>query len=396
MDTAVYLGFAVVHLAIVVLLVRAAASQRSLALWALVISGLGLAFDNAILGLGTQIGAGETLLTLNFGRYAFHAIGTPLLMVGGIVLARNGGVAWAWRRGMTILTALTVLSCIAYGINEYFGGASYVLSSEGALRYVLAETAGPPLAAITTMTFMIAFGIALYIQQKSWWVLAGSLIMFMAASMQLGQIANLGEALLMLSLLLTARAFPKLSRAAFEAQQSVMTEAERARLADEQRSRKRASATWNRWLAWVIFGTLTIDTIAYYGSNFSDKAVYAAAKAAQTSAYITHLYASNFYLMFFFVHAVASLYFYGIPKLHAHLRTIHVYIGYGVFIFTMVSQSVIGMEPLHMITYVLNWAFIAAHIVLSIRFALQRVRKTQLDPLLEVTVSRKLRQPTRS
>ena len=81
MDTAVYLGFAVVHLAIVVLLVRAAASQRSLALWALVISGLGLAFDNAILGLGTQIGAGETLLTLNFGRYAFHAIGTPLLMV---------------------------------------------------------------------------------------------------------------------------------------------------------------------------------------------------------------------------------------------------------------------------------------------------------------------------
>jgi hypothetical protein len=39
-----------------------------------------------------------------------------------------------------------------------------------------------------------------------------------------------------------------------------------------------------------------------------------------------------------------------------------VYIGYGVFIFTMVSQSVIGMETLHMITYIINWAFIAAHI----------------------------------
>jgi hypothetical protein len=48
-----------------------------------------------------------------------------------------------------------------------------------------------------------------------------------------------------------------------------------------------------------------------------------------------------------------------------------------------------------MITYVINWAFIAAHIVLSIRFALQRLRKAQIDPLLDVTVSRKLRQPAR-
>jgi hypothetical protein len=378
-----------------VLIARAAITQRSTALWALVVAGIGLAYDNAVLALGNTIGAGDTLYALNLGRYAFHAIGTPLLMVGGIVLARNGGVAWAWRRGMTILTGIAVVSCMAYGLSEYFGGAAYVISSEGALRYVLAESAGPPLAAITTMTFMIAFGIALYIQQKSWWVLAGALLMFIAAAMQLGVVANLGEILLMVSLLSTARVCPLLSRAAYEAQQTTMTEAERNRLADEQRARKRASASWNRWLAWIIFVTLTVDTIAYYGAHFDDKALYAAAKAAQSSAYLTHIYASNIYLMFFFVHAVASLYFYGIPRLHAHIRTIHVYIGYGVFLFTMVSQSVIGMEPLHMITYVINWAFIAAHIVLSIRFALQRLRKAQIDPLLDVTVSRKLRQPAR-
>ncbi|MFM2309792.1 MAG: hypothetical protein RLY87_1914 [Chloroflexota bacterium] len=391
MDIVVYVGFAVVHVVIAALIARAAQQQHSGALWLLAFAGVGLGFDNAILGIGTLIGTSDILLNLNLGRYAFHAVGTPLLMIGGLILARNGSVAWSWRRGMTILTYGTVISCIAYGVNEYFGGAQYVISTEGALRYVLAEHSGPPLAAITTMTFLIAFGIALYIQQKSWWVLAGALVMFMAASMQLGLIANLGEVLLMVSLLLTARAFPKISYATYQATQTALSDAERAILAEEQRARKRKSAVWNRGLAWIIFVTLSIDTIAYYGAGFDNKEIYAAAKAAMSSAYVTHLYAANIYLMFFFVHAVASLYFYGVPKLHAHMRTVHVYIGYGVFIFTMVSQSLIGIEPIHMITYAINWAFIAAHIVLSFRFMLQRVRKTQIDPMLELTVSKRLR-----
>ncbi|MFN7470863.1 MAG: hypothetical protein ACK5S9_04320 [Roseiflexaceae bacterium] len=395
MDIVVYLGLAAVHSVITILIMRVASTQKSIALWLLALSGIGLAFDNAILGVGTLIGAGDTLLTLNMGRYAFHAIGTPLLMVAGIVLARNGGVTWTWRRGMTILTYGTVLSCILYGIYEYFGGAKYVESTEGVLRYVLAERSGPPLAAITTMTFMIAFGIGMYIHQKSWWMLAGSLMMFVAASMQLGVIANLGEVFLMVSLLMTARAFPKISFAAYQATQTALSDAERATLAEEQRSRKRKSAIWNRGLAWFIFLTLALDTYVYYSAGFDNKEIYAVAKAAMSSAYVTHIYASNIYIMFFFVHAVASLYFYGIPKLHAHIRTVHVYIGYGVFIFTMVSQSVIGMEPLHMITYIINWAFIAAHIVLSFRFMLQRVRKSQVDPMLELTVSKRLREPAR-
>jgi hypothetical protein len=292
---------------------------------------------------------------------------------------------------MTVLTYIGVVSCIFYGIYEYFSGAQDIVSTEGALRYVLAEQSGPPLAAITTMTFMIAFGIALYITQKSWWLLTGALVMFMAASMQLGLIANLGEVLLMGSLLLTARSFPKISFATYQANQTSLSDTERAALAEEQRARKRKSAIWNRGLAWVIFVTLTVDTICYYGAGFDNKEIYAAAKAAMSSAYLTHIYASNIYLMFFFVHAVASLYFYGIPKLHAHIRTVHVYIGYGVFIFTMVSQSLIGVEPIHMITYVINWAFIVAHIVLSFRFMLQRVRKGHVDPMLEMTVSKRLR-----
>ncbi len=388
-----YLLFAVAHLAIGGLVVQAAAKQKSLGLWLLALVSIGLAYDNAILGIGELMGAGDTLLQLNVVRFAIHAIATPLMMIAGLTLARNASVNWTWRRSMSILVYVTTLSCIAYGANEYLTGAAFKIADSGVMRYVLAESHGPPLGAITTMTFLIAFGIALYIQDRSWWLLAGALTMFASATFQLGIIENIGEVLLMVSFLATAQKYTYINRAGYLAAVAAMNPEDRATQAEAQRGRKRKSAIWNRGLAWVIFVTLTIDTIAYYGANFSDKAVYAAAKLAKSSAYMTHIYASNIYLMLFFVHAVASLYFYGIPRLRANIRAIHVYIGYGVFIFTMVSQSVIGMEPLHMITYVINWAFIAAHIVLSFRFMLQRVRRANVDPMLELTVSPHLREP---
>ena len=76
------------------------------------LSGIGLGFDNAILGLGAMIGIGDTILSLNMVRYAFHAVGTPLLMIAGITLARNRSITWALRSGMTVLTYISVVSCI--------------------------------------------------------------------------------------------------------------------------------------------------------------------------------------------------------------------------------------------------------------------------------------------
>lgn len=376
MNSVVYVAFAIVHIAIVVGFIRLARQQQSWVLWVLAVVGLGIAYDNAIVGLGSTLGAGDTLMSLNIVRYVLHAVATPLMMIGGITLARNARVAWAWRRGMTIFTYVTMLACIAYGLNEYLVNATFEVAKTEPLRYVLAGGPhGPPLSPITTMTFLIAFGIALYIQDRSWWLLAGALTMFATAAMQMGIIENLGEVVLMLSFYLTAKQFAPLAAAQYQADLDAMSSQARSALADEQRARKRKTAVWNRWIAWIIFVSLAIDTCAVYANDFFhfDKWV--------------HLTFSNIYIMLFFVHAVASLYFFGIPKLRAHTRTVHVYIGYGVFIFTMVSQSIIGMEPLHIITYVINWVFIVAHIVLSIRFMLQRVRHSTVDPLLEMTVS---------
>ncbi len=71
------------------------------------------------------------------------------------------------------------------------------------------------------------------------------------------------------------------------------------------------------------------------------------------------------------------------PRLY-RLRRIYLYDG---------NQSLIGMEPIHMITYVINWACIAAHIVLSFRFMVQRVSRANVDPMCELTVSLHLREP---
>ncbi|MFZ9857903.1 MAG: hypothetical protein ACO3F2_06170 [Roseiflexaceae bacterium] len=381
MESLFYGAFAVINVVITINLIRLAIQQKSLGLGFAAMAGFGLAYDNAIIGSGSLIGAGDTLMQLNIGRYLIHAITTPLLILTGLVLARNASIGWSWRRSIAVITGVTVIGFIAYDSNTYLSNG-YVLAPEGMLRYVLnVDHNGPPLAPITTMSFMIAFGIGLYIQERSWWLLAGALAMFMAAAMQLGIFANIGEILLMVSVLLTARAFPKLSHAGYQAAIAAVPAEERNQLAEAQRGRKRKMAIGNRTLAWVIFFSLAIDTVAYYQE----------ALGLQIDSWV-HLTFSNIYIMLFFIHAVASLYFYGIPKLRSHIRVVHVYIGYGVFVFTMVSQSLIGMEPIHMITYLINWGFIIAHIVLSIRFMLQRVRRQQLDPMLELTVSPHLRE----
>ena len=93
--------------------------------------------------------------------------------------------------------------------------------------------------------------------------------------------------------------------------------------------------------------------------------------------------------MLFFIHAVASFYFYGIPKIRANIRVVHVYIGYMVFVFTMISQSLLRIEPIHMITYAIMWLFIGAHLILSTRFMLKRVMKQRQDPMLDIAIGKK-------
>jgi hypothetical protein len=83
------------------------------------------------------------------------------------------------------------------------------------------------------------------------------------------------------------------------------------------------------------------------------------------------------FILLLLIHAFCSIYLFGFPKLKWQIRVVHIYVGYGIFIFTFLSQSIIGFEPYHAAAYFLNWFLIIVHVGLSARFMLKRNFKKQ-------------------
>jgi hypothetical protein len=382
MISVVFLAYALAQAVALIFALRLLKRDRHFSVALLCASAAGLVYDNAVLGLGSTIGAGSTLQSLNLGRFAIHAITTPLLAILGVTLARNAFVEWAWTRKTAIAYALIVGSAIAYTVYaDVFRFKPELTRFADTLRYVNGASSGPPLAAITAMTLLIFLGISMFVKTKWHWLLTVSVLMFGVASFasNLGVVANLGEVALMAGLVATVQKFPTKTRAAFVASATALSPTMKEALAEQIRGRKRKVAVVNRWMAWIMFPILVIGTVAYYKNGLG---------LPNIANWISPVFNNTFILMFF-VHAAASFYLYGIPKPKGNIRVIHVYIGYGVFLFTMISQS-FRSEPLHLITYLINWVFIVAHLALSLRFMLKRVAHKRIDPLLDFAVGRRL------
>lgn len=137
-------------------------------------------------------------------------------------------------------------------------------------------------------------------------------------------------------------------------------------------NRKKQIAIWNRRLAWVTFPLFLISTFTYY--------------AAKWGYYPNWMMfagiSSIFFILFFFAHTIFSIYLFGFPKFKWQIRVVHIYIGYLLFIFTLVSQSIIGLEPYHVIAYSIMWIVLIAHVSLSFRFMLKRNVKKVPEPSL--------------
>lgn len=383
MVTAAHLVYALAQLAMLVLALRLLARDRHWTLAIFVINIAGLVYDNLVIGFGHLIGPGDTLMALNYPRFLVHALTTPLLGMLGLYLTRNAAVEWAWGRKALITFWVVSLSMLGWAVYNDL----VLLRMEPAffaetVRYANEAVQGPPLPAIASMTLVMFCGIAVFVRARWAWLFLGSLIVFTTAAFaaSIGVVANLGEVFFVAGAVATGYRFPRLSREEHLRRQRVLSPAERERLADEQRGRKRRLAIGNRWMAWAMAAVLFVGTLAYYREPWGLLFI---------PAWVDPLF-NNSFLILFFVHATASFYFYGVPRPRANIRVAHVYIGYGVFLFTMVSQSLIGVEPIHMITYVINWLFIGAHILLSVRFLLKRLTRAKQDPMLEFVVSKKL------
>lgn len=386
MVTAAHLIYATAQIALLVLAIRLLARDRHWLLLIFVLNIFGLVYDNLVIGLGHLIGPGETLMALNYPRYVVHALTTPVLGMVGLYLARNVAVEWAWGRKATVTFWVITVAALGWAIyTDLLLLRMELVSFAETVRYANAAANGPPLPSLASMTLLMFCGIGIFVHARWPWLFLGSLVVFTTAAFAagIGVVANLGEIAMVAGIVATAQRFPRLTREEFQRRQRVLTPDERTRLAAEQRARKRRLAIGNRWLAWAMAFVLLVGTLAYYREPWG---------LLMIPAWVDPLF-NNSFLILFFVHATASFYFYGVPRPRPNIRVAHVYIGYGVFVFTMLSQSLIGVEPIHMITYVINWLFIGMHMLVSMRFLVKRVTRQKQDPMLEIVVSKKLASP---
>ena len=120
-------------------------------------------------------------------------------------------------------------------------------------------------------------------------------------------------------------------------------------------ARVRAVTVFNRRLAWVTFGWL----IAATASAWAEPRLGLARWVAWTT--------NNLFTVNFILHGMMSAYVYRMPRPRSNPRVIQAYLGYGIGLFTLVSQSLIGTEPMHSITFAVLWLLIGGHIALAVR-----------------------------
>jgi hypothetical protein len=187
-------------------------SKRSSYALLLLIVLAGLAYDVLIILLGRFIGAGDLLKTLNAGRYLVHGLATPAMIIFGFGVLREAGVKWAQSRTTHIVVCVVTTMLIALGVYEDVLALDLQTKTVmDTLRYTNeGGMKGPPIPAMLTIVFLIVAGISLWRKTGWWWLAAGAIFMFIAAGAGMGDmfyIGNLGEIVLGLGNLLTARKF---------------------------------------------------------------------------------------------------------------------------------------------------------------------------------------------
>ena len=176
-------------------MLAAGAFGGALRLWLLTLVIVALSWDNFVVAAGSAIGAGDLLRTLSVPRYVAHALLTPLLIPIVFRIAGLRRPAWVWAL-TAVLVAVGVYSEILHLNLE-------LRTYAGTLRYANAS-AGPPLPAIVTNIMLIGVGVVPWRREGLPWLSLGAVAMFVAAASGIFWLGNVGELVLIGSILLTA------------------------------------------------------------------------------------------------------------------------------------------------------------------------------------------------
>ncbi|HSG42851.1 MAG TPA: hypothetical protein VLA72_06830 [Anaerolineales bacterium] len=173
---------------------------------------IGLFYDTFIIGIGSFIGEGDLLKTLNAGRFYVHALLTPTMIIFGFGILRKAGVKWAQNKTAHIM--ICVFATLLISLGAYSDILQLDLQTKtitDILRYINeGGMKGPPIPAVLTIIFLIVAGISLW-RNTSWkWLAVGAVLMFIAAGAGMGDkfyIGNVGEVILGFTNVYTARKF---------------------------------------------------------------------------------------------------------------------------------------------------------------------------------------------
>lgn len=166
---------------------------------------VGLVYDNLIISLGSLIGEGRLLESLNRLRFLFHTLFTPLLLVIAIELAKHAGVTWIGSPIVRCMAWMIALVLIGFEFWKFLALKLVSATFAGTLRYKEAESSSLPIGAILTIVLVAVVGISIW-QTMQWpWVFWGALIMLFGSAVPtriVGPVLGSGvEIVLALSLL---------------------------------------------------------------------------------------------------------------------------------------------------------------------------------------------------
>lgn len=167
--------------------------------------GLGLVYDNAVLGIGRWIEHGSTLEALSLPRFWVHALVTPLLVIVGFGAARSLAGGWARSRVAHAGFCLLATALVAWGVVIDIVRLELEEQSDGGIVSYGNAAAGAPVPAIATILVLLAFGLWVWRAAVWPWLAVAAGVMFVASGLGSisGLLTNVGELTLIAGLVAT-------------------------------------------------------------------------------------------------------------------------------------------------------------------------------------------------
>ena len=212
MLSAAFLVVAVVDFGVLVWAFRLYKQYPSTAQWlATVPLGL-LWYDNVIIGIGSTVGEGELLMSLNTVRFIAHYVFLPFTFIAIGSMAKQAGFAWAQPKWVIAAFCLLATYFMGHDLWLFYNSTFYPSCFADVLRYTThiseATACGPdavigsgkpipPIPALSLSLMMLIFGAYLWWKISYKWLFIGTFLSTFLFAIPYGStggiFSNIGE-----------------------------------------------------------------------------------------------------------------------------------------------------------------------------------------------------------